>query len=229
MAPKMKALRVVGVPYTDDEIKSRHDVKGKTEMDALVAYLQVLARPAVKARTSRPAWTMGSDPVHRDHVLNLVPAVRAAFDRGSSTAVRRPGRAMNLREKNGFHQQRLVDLRRRRRHRRPGGLPGAADHGQPAQVMARTTPPANVWDEDLREMNNPLPRWWMGLFVITVCVRGPPGSIGSGGFGGPARLNQHRRSAIRPGRPRPAAIAPCTPVHQPGPRGRPGSAGDGDR
>jgi cytochrome c oxidase cbb3-type subunit III len=26
----------------------------------------------------------------------------------------------------------------------------------------------HVWDEDLRELNNPLPRWWMGLFLITV-------------------------------------------------------------
>jgi cytochrome c oxidase cbb3-type subunit 3 len=26
----------------------------------------------------------------------------------------------------------------------------------------------HIWDEDLREMNNPLPRWWMFLFVITV-------------------------------------------------------------
>jgi cytochrome c oxidase cbb3-type subunit III len=25
----------------------------------------------------------------------------------------------------------------------------------------------HVWDEDLREYNNPLPRWWLGLFVIT--------------------------------------------------------------
>lgn len=27
----------------------------------------------------------------------------------------------------------------------------------------------HVWDQDLREMNNPLPRWWVGLFIIT-CV-----------------------------------------------------------
>jgi len=27
----------------------------------------------------------------------------------------------------------------------------------------------HVWDGDLREMNNPLPRWWVGLFIIT-CV-----------------------------------------------------------
>ncbi len=26
----------------------------------------------------------------------------------------------------------------------------------------------HVWDEDLREMNNPLPRWWMWLFIITM-------------------------------------------------------------
>jgi len=26
----------------------------------------------------------------------------------------------------------------------------------------------HVWDEDLREYNNPLPRWWLGLFWITV-------------------------------------------------------------
>ena len=26
----------------------------------------------------------------------------------------------------------------------------------------------HLWDEDLREMNNPMPRWWMWLFVITI-------------------------------------------------------------
>lgn len=43
IAPKMSALRKVGVPYTDAEIaKAAEDVTGKTEQDALVAYLQVL-------------------------------------------------------------------------------------------------------------------------------------------------------------------------------------------
>ena len=43
MAPRMKALRIVGVPYTDDEIaKAAEDVKGRTEMDALISFLQVL-------------------------------------------------------------------------------------------------------------------------------------------------------------------------------------------
>jgi len=39
----MKALRAVGVPYSDAQIaKAGDEVKGKTEMDALVAYLQSL-------------------------------------------------------------------------------------------------------------------------------------------------------------------------------------------
>ena len=43
MAPRMRALRSVGVPYADTQIaQAAQDVKDKTEMDALVAYLQVL-------------------------------------------------------------------------------------------------------------------------------------------------------------------------------------------
>ena len=48
---KMRALRTVGVPYTDQEIaEAPKALEGKTEMDALVAYLQGLgtALQAVK-------------------------------------------------------------------------------------------------------------------------------------------------------------------------------------
>lgn len=39
----MKGLRMVGTPYTDEQIAAAPaDVKGKTEMDAVIAYLQVL-------------------------------------------------------------------------------------------------------------------------------------------------------------------------------------------
>ena len=42
-AKKMSALRTLGVPYSDDDIAGASvAVKGKSEMDALVAYLQVL-------------------------------------------------------------------------------------------------------------------------------------------------------------------------------------------
>jgi len=40
---RMEVLRTLGAPYTDEEIAaSQADVKGKTEMEALIAYLQVL-------------------------------------------------------------------------------------------------------------------------------------------------------------------------------------------
>jgi len=36
------------------------------------------------------------------------------------------------------------------------------------KVMACDNSTGHVWDEDLRELNNPLPRWWMVMFVLTV-------------------------------------------------------------
>ncbi|RQO63375.1 cytochrome-c oxidase, cbb3-type subunit II [Paucibacter sp. KBW04] len=43
LAPKMRALRTVGVPYQDAEIAAAaEEVKGHSELDAVVAYLQVL-------------------------------------------------------------------------------------------------------------------------------------------------------------------------------------------
>ncbi len=43
LANHMRALRTVGVPYTDAQIAGAEgDVKGKTEMDATIAYLQML-------------------------------------------------------------------------------------------------------------------------------------------------------------------------------------------
>ena len=43
MAPKMRALRKVGVPYADAEIDAAAEaVKGRTELEAVIAYLQVL-------------------------------------------------------------------------------------------------------------------------------------------------------------------------------------------
>ena len=41
MAPRMKALRTLGVPYSDDDIAGGGEaVKGKTELEAVIAYLQ---------------------------------------------------------------------------------------------------------------------------------------------------------------------------------------------
>ncbi len=47
---KMKTLRTLGVPYTDEQIaNASKEVEGKTEMDALIAYLQNLGT-AIKTR-----------------------------------------------------------------------------------------------------------------------------------------------------------------------------------
>ncbi len=47
---KMRALRTLGHPYSDEEIgKAVKDLEGKSEMDAMVAYLQVLGT-SVKTR-----------------------------------------------------------------------------------------------------------------------------------------------------------------------------------
>jgi cytochrome c oxidase cbb3-type subunit 3 len=37
---------------------------------------------------------------------------------------------------------------------------------RPGEPSDNTT--GHVWDENLRELNNPLPRWWMWLFILTV-------------------------------------------------------------
>ncbi len=51
LAPKMRALRAVGVPYSDADISgAAESVKGKTEMEALIAYLQSLGGALRKVR-----------------------------------------------------------------------------------------------------------------------------------------------------------------------------------
>jgi cytochrome c oxidase cbb3-type subunit 2 len=40
---RMKSLKAIGVPYTDEQIaKAQEAIKGKTELDAMIAYLQGL-------------------------------------------------------------------------------------------------------------------------------------------------------------------------------------------
>lgn len=48
---KMRTLKIVGHPYTDDEIANApKELEGKTEMQALIAYLQVLGTSGPKAQ-----------------------------------------------------------------------------------------------------------------------------------------------------------------------------------
>jgi len=51
MPLKLKALRTLGVPYTDEDIAgAAAAVAGKTELDAIIAYLQVLGTSLKSAR-----------------------------------------------------------------------------------------------------------------------------------------------------------------------------------
>ncbi|MDH0866313.1 cytochrome-c oxidase, cbb3-type subunit III [Mitsuaria sp. GD03876] len=54
------------------------------------------------------------------------------------------------------------------------------------KVMAEDNSTGHVWDEDIRELNNPLPRWWMVLFVLTVVFSGLYLALypGLGSYGG---------------------------------------------
>lgn len=57
----------------------------------------------------------------------------------------------------------------------------------------------HVWDDDLREYNNPLPKWWLNLFVITV-VFGVGYLVlypGLGNFVGTGAWTQERQMAER--------------------------------
>ncbi len=40
--------------------------------------------------------------------------------------------------------------------------------GKASAMTASDNTTGHLWDGDLREMNNPLPRWWVWLFVLTV-------------------------------------------------------------
>jgi cytochrome c oxidase cbb3-type subunit 3 len=42
----------------------------------------------------------------------------------------------------------------------------------PVEAASPIGTTGHVWDEDLTELNNPLPRWWLWLFIITVAFGG---------------------------------------------------------
>jgi cytochrome c oxidase cbb3-type subunit 2 len=89
MPKRMEVLRTLGAPYSDEEIaKSVEDVKGKTQMDAVIAYLQVLgtarsatkpmaAAPAAEAAPAAPAAEAAAAPAAAADAAPAAPAVAA--------------------------------------------------------------------------------------------------------------------------------------------------------
>jgi cytochrome c oxidase cbb3-type subunit 3 len=57
---------------------------------------------------------------------------------------------------------------------------------------------SHVWDEDIRELNNPLPMWWLGLFILTLIWGGGyllfyPGLGAFAGLGSWTQEGQYER------------------------------------
>jgi len=58
--------------------------------------------------------------------------------------------------------------------------------GKAKAMTSNDNTTGHVWDGDLREMNNPLPRWWVWMFIITIVFAAAYLAMypGLGGFGG---------------------------------------------
>jgi cbb3-type cytochrome oxidase cytochrome c subunit len=64
---KMRALRTVGVPYTDEEIAgAKKQLEGKSELDALIAYLQGMG---LEMKNAKYAYGHQRPAIHRYHRL----------------------------------------------------------------------------------------------------------------------------------------------------------------
>ncbi len=84
--------------------------------------------------------------------------------------------------------------------------------GKAKAMTSNDNTTGHVWDGDLREMNNPLPRWWVWLFVITIVFSAVylamyPGLGTSAGKLGWTSLGQHKAEMER-GK---GCCPPCTP------------------
>ena len=69
--------------------------------------------------------------------------------------------------------------------------------GKAKAMTSNDNTTGHVWDGDLREMNNPLPRWWVWLFIITILFAGAylamyPGLGNSPGKLGWTSAGQHK-------------------------------------
>ena len=164
----MRALRRVGVPYTDEEIAGarRPSSQGKTEMDALIAYLQVLG---TALKTSRGEADHGHQhAAHRRHGGRpsspssasscWAYRPRASGDASSEAArCRSRGRRGTESDMSEF-TTRLLGRSTSRiitvvSHRRLRACCCQAQSVRKAAAEPETT--GHVWDEDLRRVEQP--------------------------------------------------------------------------
>ena len=119
MPKRMQVLRTLGAPYTDEEIaQSVEETKGKTQMDAVIAYLQVLGTartavpsvaPAAEAATSEPVAAAGGDArvvVENGLVKFYFDSGKADLAQGGADALAEAAKAAKEGKKlnvSGFH------------------------------------------------------------------------------------------------------------------------------
>ncbi|MDR2155751.1 MAG: cytochrome-c oxidase, cbb3-type subunit III [Burkholderiaceae bacterium] len=82
--------------------------------------------------------------------------------------------------------------------------------GKTQAMTTKDNSTGHVWDGDLREMNNPLPRWWVGLFIITCLFGGVYLALypGLGSYDGALKWSSHGQfdSEVAAGEAREAPI-----------------------
>ncbi len=88
---RMEVLRTLGAPYSDEEIaKSTEEVKGKTQMEAVIAYLQVLGtarsatRPAAVAAAVTETAPAAAEPADAASVVVENGVVKFYFASGKA-------------------------------------------------------------------------------------------------------------------------------------------------
>ena len=99
------------------------------------------------------------------------PAHRERFERDGRMVFDEPEQPETRRGRaNEPVQQQLLGRLHRGDHAGVGArlrrVPQDAERAQGRRRGSETT--GHTWDEDLGEYNNPLPRWWMWLFYITI-------------------------------------------------------------
>ena len=88
--------------------------------------------------------------------------------------------------------------------------------GRKKVVSTADNTTGHVWDEDLVEMNNPLPRWWVWMFVLTIILAWVTWLPTQVWVVQPASLAGPRRANMRQKWPRPTrSWNPCTPALHP--------------
>ena len=155
----------------------------------MVAYLQNLGTRAAQREVSHGHRTRSSRSVDdgRSRSSLFVGIVRVGLERRGATRLRRRGaRAVRAadddRPRARAARRRMSDFTSDSGASTSSSLTlvsivacgvlllrdGPHARGQAHRRASTPDTTGHVWDEDLREYNNPLPRWWMWLFYITI-------------------------------------------------------------